>query len=536
MMKVTFLGAARMVTGSSFLIETDKAKVLVDCGMFQGSRMIQELNRRPFLFTPASLSAVVLTHAHVDHCGLLPKLVKEGYGGPIHSTKVTQELCGIMLPDSAHIQELDTETANRKGARAGRAPLTPVYSADDAYRAIQQFVSHPYQSMVEIAPGITVRFQVAGHIMGAAMVEMYIEEAGKTVKLLFTGDIGQPGQPILRDPVAIERTDYLIMESTYGDRAHPIYDKEAELAKVVKETIERGGRLIIPSFAVGRTQVLLYHLQNLFKAKKIPSIPVIIDSPLAINATNIVLRNPQEYDVEASKLYEKQNHSLMDMPQLRFTRTSDESRALNQLEGPAIIISASGMADAGRVLHHLKHNLWRPEASVLFVGFQAEGSLGRRLADGAKRVKIYGEQISVRAHIYDLEGFSAHADQEQMLEWLKNLSCRPTNLFIVHGEYDAARQFAETIQKELGFSTYIPQYGETAIIQGADWHVEETAVLQKLPAIKEVRDHLQVFEHNYFEYKARIEQLVSQDAKKLPEIIRRLDKIKKMVDHTFEDL
>lgn len=535
-MKVTFLGAARMVTGSCFLIETDQARVLVDCGMFQGSRLVQELNRRPFLFTPSSLSAVVLTHAHIDHSGLLPKLFKEGYRGPIHATKVTHELCAIMLPDSAHIQELDTETVNRKGARAGRPPLAPVYSVEDAEHVLEQFVSHSYHTMVSIAPGISVRFQIAGHIMGAAMVEVYIEENGKTVKLLFSGDIGQPGQPILRDPEAIERTDYLIMESTYGDRAHPIYDKGEALAKVVNETVERGGRLIIPSFAVGRTQVLLYHLQNLFKEKKIPSIPVIIDSPLAINATNIVLRNPQEYDEEAANLYEKQHRCLMDMPQLRFTRTSDESRALNELEGPAIIISASGMADAGRVLHHLKHNLWRPEASILFVGFQAEGSLGRRLVDGAKRVKVLGEQISVRANIYDLEGFSAHADQEQLIEWLKNLSCRPTNLFIVHGEYDAARQFAEVLQKEFGFSTYIPQYGETAVIEGSEWRVEETAILQKIPAIKEIRDHLRVFERNYFEYKARIEQLVSKDANKLPEVVRRLEKIKKMVDRTFEDL
>lgn len=535
-MKLTFLGAARTVTGSSFLIETNSAKVLVDCGMFQGSRTVQELNRRPFLFTPAALSAVVLTHAHIDHSGLLPKLIREGYGGPIHSTKVTKELCSIMLPDSAHIQESDTEIINRKGQRAGKAPVAPMYSADDAYQAVEQFVTHPYNTLVEVAPGISIRFQIAGHIMGAAMVEMYVDDEGKTVKLLFSGDLGQPNQPILRDPAVIERTDYLIVESTYGDRAHPIYDREEALAEVVKESIARGGPLIIPSFAVGRTQMLLYHLQNLFKTKRIPSIPVIIDSPLAINATSIILRNPQEYDEEAAALYEKQNHQLMDMPQLRFTRTSDESRALKNLAEPAIIISASGMADAGRVLHHLKHNLWRSEASVLFVGFQTEGSLGRRLVEGAKRVKVLGELISVRAKIYDLEGFSAHADEEQLLAWLKNLECRPTNLFIVHGEYDAALQFAEKIQKELGFSTYIPDYGETAVIVGEQWRVEESAVVQRLPAVKTLRDQMKAFERNYLEYKARIEQLITRDPNKLPEYIRRLDKVKKMVDRTFEDL
>lgn len=535
-MKITFLGAARTVTGSCFLLETEKTKIIIDCGMFQGSKNITELNRREFMFQPSELTAVILTHAHIDHSGLIPKLIKNGYNGKVFCTKVTKELCGILLPDSAHIQESDAEIAMRKNKRSGKETPQPLYTIDDAYTALKYFQEVPLYDKIKISEDVAVRYRSAGHIMGAAMVEVYVKEADKEIKLLFSGDLGQPKQPIVREPDEIRNTDYLIVESTYGDREHFEYDKEAELAKIINETYARGGNLIIPAFAVGRTQTLLYYFQKLIQENKIPEMPIIIDSPLAIKATDIILRNPQEFDEEACDIYRNQNQKLINIKTLRFVETSEESKALNSLDAPAIIISASGMADAGRILHHLKHNLWRPECSVLFAGFQARGSLGRLILDGAKVVKIMGERISVKAKIYNLRGFSAHADREQIFEWLEGLECRPSGVFVVHGESDVADVFANDLRKVLGAATYVPQYGDIALIDGYNWKIKESEIITKVPAIQELRQELRGMEKNYYEYRMRLEQLLNRDESKLKEIRRRLQKINKYMEENLSGL
>lgn len=536
-MKLTFLGAARTVTGSCYLIETEQSKVVIDCGMFQGSNMVRSFNHREFLFNPAELDAVILTHAHIDHSGLIPKLVKDGYKGNIYCTKVTRELATIMLPDSAHIQEFDAEIATRKNARMGKVAPAALYTVDDAFRALSHFKEVAFYERKSITPDICVRYKLAGHIMGAAMVEVFVREDGKETKILFSGDIGQNNQPITKDPDPITTADYILVESTYGDRKHPSYNKEEELAKIVNDTVARGGNLIIPAFAVGRTQNMLYYFQKLMNEGKISAdIPIIIDSPLAVKATQITISNPQEFDTESSVIYKQQQNRLFAIKNLRLVESSQESKSLNALDVPSIILSASGMADAGRILHHLKHNLWRPECSVLFAGFQSQGSLGRLLVDGAKMVKIMGERISVKAKIYNMQGFSAHADHEQIIGLLKGLHNKPSGIFVVHGESDVAQIFADEIQRELGAAIYVPQYADIALIDGNSWKVRETDVAQAVPAIQELREELRLIEKNYFAYKMRLEQVVNRDDGKLKEVKRRLKKMRKYIDDNFSDL
>ncbi|MEG6584597.1 MBL fold metallo-hydrolase [Dendrosporobacter sp. 1207_IL3150] len=536
-MRLTFLGAAKMVTGSSFLLEVGSKKLLVDCGMFQGSKPVRALNYRDFAFDPTSLDYVLLTHAHIDHSGLLPKLCKSGFRGPIFATKVTAELCNIMLPDSAHIQEFDAEIANRKGQRAGKKPVEPLYTIEDAYNCLQQFSPVLYDSEFQLSEEITVRFRDAGHILGSSIVEVVVNENGKKTKLLFSGDLGQPDQPIIKDPTLITEADFIITESTYGNRKHEQYDKEEKLAEIINDTMARGGNIIIPSFAVGRTQAILYYLHKLLKAGKIQDIPVIIDSPLAISATDIFMHNTQEYDSEAYDMLVNDKNNPLKLPQLKFTKTADESKALNSMDHPAIIISASGMADAGRILHHLKHNLWRPESSILFVGYQAEGSMGRRLIEGAKRVKIMGEEISVKAQIYNLDGFSAHADQDQLLDWLSNFSDpKPANIFLVHGEADASGPLAEIIKERLDLSSYIPQYGDVAIIDGREWRIEQTDLSSLEPSVKELEDYLNQAEVFYNLERKRLVNIVANDPSKLSEVIIRIEKVLKYLKKLTNDL
>lgn len=535
-MRLTFLGAARMVTGSSYLLEVGEDKILIDCGMFQGSKAISALNRRSFLYDPMSVTGVLLSHAHIDHSGLLPKLCKSGFKGPIYATKVTTELCRIMLPDSAHIQEYDAELVNRKGARAGKMPIEPIYSVDDAYSCLKQFSTVAYNTEVVLSNNVTVRFQDAGHILGSSVLEVWVTEQGQTTKLIFSGDLGQPDQPIIKDPTFVDEADYIITESTYGNKKHQHYDKEEKLAQIINETVNRGGNIIIPSFAVGRTQSVLYYLHKLQKAGVIPDIKVVIDSPLAISATDIFMHNTQDFDSEATEMMHNEAENPLDLPKLTFTKTAEESKALNNLDEPAVIISASGMADAGRILHHLKHNLWRPESSVVFVGYQAQGSLGRRLLEGAKRVKIIGEDISVRAQIHNLEGFSAHADQEQLLSWLGNFREKPSNVFVVHGEYDMSKPFAEMIAGKLGYSTYIPRYGDTAIIDGHDWSIVESEITTE-PAVRELFDYLEQVEADYRAYRKRLEYVAITDPSRIPGILSQLTKIyTTYIKKTFNDL
>lgn len=524
-MRLTFLGAARIVTGSSYLLEVAERKVLIDCGMFQGSKAVRSLNYRPFPYSPAEIDCVLLTHAHIDHSGLIPRLCKDGFKGKIHATKVTAELCGIMLPDSGHIQEFDAEIANRKGQRAGKKPVEVLYTVEDAYACLKQFAYVDYNTDLFLSPEIRVRYREAGHILGSSLLEVWVTENQKTVKIVFSGDLGQPDQPIIKDPVYITEADYVLTETTYGNRLHETYDKEEALAAVVNSTFNRGGNVIIPSFAVGRTQTLLYYLHKLFKAKRIPDIPVIIDSPLAISATDVFMKNVQEYDSEAYDLLFKEHDDPLHMPQLTFTKTAEESKALNNMEQPAIIISASGMADAGRILHHLKHNLWRPESSVLFVGYQAQESLGRRLIEGVKRVKILGEEISVRAEIHNMDGFSAHADRSQLLDWLEHFTGKPANIFLVHGESDMSEPFAKLVEERLGVSTYIPSYGETAVLDGRQWQMEPSTLAGMDPAVKQLQDSLLVIEAELAEYRKKLEQLVLTDTAKAKEAMNQFKKL-----------
>lgn len=533
-MRLTFLGASGMVTGSSYLLEVGQRKILVDCGMFQGSKATEALNRRPFLFDPTSIDAVLLTHAHIDHSGLLPRLCKSGYKGKIYTSKATTDLCRVMLADSAHIQEFEAEIGNRKGRRAGKVQVEPLYTVADAEKCMIQFHPLPYNELYSVLPEIRVKLDDAGHILGSSIIEIWLTENDKTVKMVFSGDLGRPDQPIIKDPTYIDEADYIVMETTYGDKVHEHYDQLDALADIINDTVKRGGNIVIPAFAVGRTQIIIYFLHQLLKAGKIPDIPVFIDSPLAISATDIFMHNPQEFDVEAYDMLYTQQDNPLRLPHLNFTRTTDESRAINQMEEPVIIISASGMADAGRILHHLKHNLWRPESSVLFVGYQAEGSLGRRLLEGARRVKIMGEEISVKAKIYNMEGFSAHADQNQLLDWLEHLKTKPANIFLVHGEHNASEAFAAVEKERLHIPAYIPHYGDSAVIDGREFHIETSSITLVDPKMQQLHQYLEQLDSDYMELRKRIEQLAAEGDKKLPEILQGVEKAGKFIRKTAE--
>lgn len=535
-MKITFLGAARTVTGSCYLIEVGKHKLLLDCGMFQGSKLVKSFNEREFLFAPNEIDAVVLTHAHVDHSGLLPKLVKEGYKGPVHSTKSTLELCSILLPDSAHIQESDAELAIKKGQRSGKQPAPPLFSLDDAFAALKLFKIHDFDAAFSPIPGVEVVFKVAGHILGSAFIEMTVTEDDKKTRLIFTGDIGQPNQPILEDPDTLHGADFIVTESTYGNRVHEVYDKVGELEKIINETVEKGGNVIIPAFAVGRTQVMLYYFQKLVAEGRIPEIPIYVDSPMANKATQITMTNPEEYDEEARALYKMQGHHLVSMRNLHFTATAQESQALNSMEGPKIIMSASGMADAGRILHHLKHNLWREDCCVVFAGFQAEGSLGRKLTDGAKKIKIMGEDIVVRAKIYNMRGFSAHADKEQLLSWYGAMEKQPKCFFVTHGEPDAAGNLADELRRRLGVNAYVPKYADCVEINGTEYRIEESALMDAQESMLEAQQYLKQMESAYLQQKTRLEQIVARDGEKAALVRKKMEKLRKYMDDLLSDI
>ncbi len=462
-MKVSFFGAAREVTGSCYLIETGTVRFLVDCGMFQGGREAPARNRRPFGFKPRALDFVLLTHAHIDHSGLLPRLTREGFNGPIHTTAATAELLGIMLPDSAHIQEVDARRAakHRKNARA-KAPLSVLYTVQDAEKCLQQLSPVAYDEWLTPHPEVRCRFRDAGHILGSAILEIRITEGGKTTKLVMTGDLGQPDRPILRDPTLIEEADVLFIESTYGNRAHKNMPATLEeFVHVIEHTLHvKHGNVIIPAFAVGRTQEVIYHLHELTRAGRLHNLNIIVDSPMATAVTQLTMHYLALFDDEAKQLA-SWHAAGRGLPSLRFTGSTDESIALNQIRSGAIIISASGMCDAGRIKHHLRHNLGRAENSILITGFQAQGTLGRRLVDGAKRVSIYGHEIPVRASVHTLGGFSAHADQAALLAWTGGFKKPPRKTFVVHGEESAALAFAERLQEERGWVVTVPEPGQT---------------------------------------------------------------------------
>ncbi len=464
-MKVTFHGAAREVTGSCFLFETSTTRFLVDCGMFQGGREEPARNRQPFAFDARTLDFVLLTHAHIDHSGLLPKLTRAGYSGPIYATGATADLLAVMLPDSAHIQEADAERASRhrgsaRTTRPTTGEATPAYTMQDAVDCLQQL--HPVRYDEDVAPHADVRcrFRDAGHILGSAILEIWVTEGAGVTKLVMSGDLGQPGRPILRDPALIEDADLLFIESTYGDRAHK--DQAAtmeELVQVLEHTLPHGN-VIVPAFAVGRTQEVLYHLHRLSREGRLRNLNIHVDSPMAAAATRITMRHLELFDEPARRLADWRAAGR-ELPLLRFTASVEESMALNRIRSGAVIVAASGMCDAGRIKHHLRHNLGRRECSVLITGFQAAGTLGRKLVDGAKRVSIFGEEIAVRASIHTLGGFSAHADQPALLAWSAGFERPPRNTFVVHGEESAALAIAERLKADRGWNVSVPARGQT---------------------------------------------------------------------------
>jgi metallo-beta-lactamase family protein len=455
-------GAAREVTGSNFIVEVGQTRFLVDCGMHQGGDKEEALNFAPFCFDPQEIAFVLLTHAHIDHSGRLPRLVREGYSGPIYATSPTCDLAEIMLLDSAYIQEMEAEWRTRKARRAGRGGPDPLYDQDDARRTIRLLRPIEYSTPFRPAPGVSALFHDAGHILGSSFLELELEDQGEKVKVLFSGDVGQPAQPIIRDPEIVRQTDYLLLESTYGDRMHEHDGSPRDmLGDILEQAKREGGNVIIPAFAVGRTQELLYFLREIFEKRHL-DMPVYVDSPLATRATEVFLRHPEAYDEEAWKLVKE--GGVFDFPQLHYTQSADESRALNEKRG-VVIISASGMADAGRVRHHLKHNLWRPEAHVVIVGFQAQGTLGRRLLDGDKRVRIFGEEIAVKAHIDEITGLSAHADQSQLLAWASHFE-PPRLTILVHGELQSALTLERLLEERLHFKVVVAEPMEIFDLDG----------------------------------------------------------------------
>lgn len=486
-MNITFLGAAKTVTGSCYLIETKDSKFLVDCGLFQGSKNESILNAEPFSFNPGDLDFMLLSHAHIDHSGRIPKLYVNGFKGDIYATKPTVHLCGIMLPDSGHIQETENEWTNRKRQRAGKSAVKPLYTVKDATDCLRQFKSIAYDEVFNIGENIRVKFNDAGHILGSAIIEIWVKENDKETKVVFSGDLGNEGMPILRDRTIISDADYLIMESTYGDRLHTLKkgpEKIEKFINIITETVAKGGNVVIPSFAVGRTQEIIYDLNKYMdvfdeKVKQALNIPVFVDSPLATLATQVFRENLDCFDDEA-KAYIANGDNPLDFPTLKFTQSSDESKQLNERDDSIIIISASGMCDAGRIKHHLKHNLWRKESTILFVGYQAEGSLGRRIVDGATKVKIFGEEISVNARIEVIDGFSGHADKAGLLSWIGSFSKKPKKIFIVHGERDTMSIFAQTITDEFGIQCIVPSKGDSYVVStGSVYENIPTADVQK---------------------------------------------------------
>ncbi|HOT43356.1 MAG TPA: MBL fold metallo-hydrolase [Spirochaetota bacterium] len=460
-MKIEFLGAAKTVTGSSFIIRDADFTIMVDCGMFQGTTQIRERNYFHQNYVPKKIDALLLTHAHIDHSGLIPKLVKNGFYGNIYTTKATADLCSIMLPDSGHIQEMDAAFVNKKNLKLNRRQVEPLYNADDAIESLKNFVPVAYDEIIQVHPRVEVRFRNAGHILGSSFIEMWVDEGNSKTKIVFSGDIGPKEQAIICDPDVVEEADILLMESTYGDRLHKSKtDTFQEFTKIIQDAYNRKGNIIIPAFAIERTQEIIYTLSKLFKDGLIPSMPVYIDSPLAISATEIFKKNKDLFDEEMRKRI-LSGDSPLEFSTLHYTRSTDESKWLNTEAKGAIIISANGMCTAGRIKHHLKYNLFRPESSIVFVGYQAEGTLGRRLIEGAKQVRVYGTDVSVKAQIHTLGGFSAHADQEGLMAWVRNIKNPKLKVFVVHGEEASAQAFAEKLHSELGVTAHVPDWGES---------------------------------------------------------------------------
>ena len=460
-MKLSFFGADQCVTGSCHCLEVNGKRILVDCGLQQGR---DEVSNAEFPFAAGGIDCVLVTHAHIDHSGRIPMLIKQGFQGRILTTRLTADLLDIMLLDSAHIQEQDAEWKNRKAERSGAPRVEPLYTIEDASRVREFLTTCEYGEKVELCQGVTVEFVDAGHLLGSASIIVDAEENGVTKRLVFSGDLGNINQPIIRDPVHIHGADYVVMESTYGDRNHPeVWSYTGQLAQIIDETLGKGGNVVIPSFAVGRTQELLYFIREIKDqglVTSVPNFPVYVDSPLAKSATTIFCGDLRGYlDQDALELVKDGTH-MFNFPGLHLTETVDESKALNEDHTPKVIISASGMCDAGRIRHHLKYNLWRADSAVVFVGFQSPGTLGRSLLDGTPSVKLFGEDVAVRAKVVNFQGLSSHADHDHLLDWIGHFKePKPQHVFVVHGDREVAPVFAQTVS-QLGFTAHAPQYTE----------------------------------------------------------------------------
>lgn len=519
-MKVTFLGAAQTVTGTCYLVETEQTSFLIDCGLHQGQPHEERLNFQPFPFPVDKIDFLLLSHAHIDHSGRLPKLYVDGFRKPIYATKATVELCSIMLPDSGHIQETEYNWRVRKNKRAGRLIEEPLYTMQDAIDTQKLFQAIRYDQEFWPAEDVRVRYRDAGHILGSSILEIWVRENGGETKLVFSGDLGNKNIPILRDPTTIDGADYLILESTYGDRLHERPNHKVDrFVHEIEETLQRGGNVIIPSFAVGRTQELIYSLNQEYEKydrqrRLLHETPVYIDSPLAISATQIFQQNTDCFDEEARAYIESGDHPL-DFDNLHFVRTADESRLLNEDPESKIIIAASGMCDAGRIRHHLKHNLWRKDSTVIFVGYQARGTLGRALVDGAKTVRIFGEEIAVRAKIVMIEGFSGHADRDGLLEWVAAMSEKPKKIMLVHGEPAVIASFQKTIRHHLGLKAVAAQYNET-IELGVP--VQRATVVAPCPPSTDLTAAVELLDAIRLDFEALIEKTKSEICEVSPSV------------------
>ena len=485
-MKIKFCGAATDVTGSCHLLTTDKHQILLDCGMFQGGKQEEAKNEEAFQFDPADIECVILSHAHIDHCGRLPLLVKRGFKGAIYCTDATADLLDIMLKDSAFIQEKDAENQTKKNARKGLPAVQPLYTSRDAEAALKLVKPILYDQLMELNEDIEIVFNDAGHILGSAITELWVTEGETTSKIVFSGDLGVEDRPILRNPVKIKKADYVIMETTYGNRLHPENSTSIdELINITVETVKRGGSVIIPAFAVGRTQELIFQFNRFYEEHPeykdvLGDVNVYIDSPMATTTTEVFKKNAQVFD-EETKAYIMNGDHPLDFKNLKFTRNTADSQMLNTDKTAKIIISASGMCEAGRIRHHLKHNLWDSRNSIVFVGYQAEGTLGRLLINGASEIKIFGETITVGAQIHNLEGFSGHADQNGLLDWIGGFHAEPKKIFLVHGEMQAKNDFAAKVKEVYGYNPIV-------VTGVSEFELETGALLSKEEVIAEVID------------------------------------------------
>ncbi|MEN7972904.1 MAG: MBL fold metallo-hydrolase [Verrucomicrobiota bacterium] len=464
--KLNFFGAAKNVTGSCYYIEANGVRLLVDCGLYQ-ERDLKPRNWADFPVPANTIDAVLLTHAHLDHCGRLPKLVKEGFKGKIFATAATAEIANIIMLDSAHIQEEDIKHKMKRHERSGKKspfPYEPLYTTEDAEKTNSMFAKVKYSTKVEIGNGITAEFREAGHVFGSSMIRVAVEQGGETRTILFSGDVGRWDLPIMRDPAQFEQADYVLIESTYGDRVHgEVASIPGELERIINETHKAGGNVIIPSFSLERTQELLYHLNNLLNEERIPKLPAFVDSPMAIKITEVFKKHPELFDEETMAQLNAGDHPC-DFPGLTMSRTVDQSKAIADQSGTSIIIAGSGMCTGGRVKHHLKANVARPDSTILFVGYQAFGTLGRHILEKPETIRIFGEEYELKARVERINGFSAHADQNELHQWISSLKAPPRKVFVTHGEESQATAFQKFLSEKTGWDCTVPEYEQEVVL------------------------------------------------------------------------